>query len=386
MKIELSKLIQHIFEKGLLIKAIFSNPSKNVPDTLTKVEIRPIQLKQRLLYQVSEQVKNKILHRNIDSDACQKSLLKDWLSSFKQGMLFTSEGDFHLLTNKKGETTIIKKPASLPLPTLVHNRPKTYLLEEGVPLPFLIQLGLMNTQGKVLPQKRDKFKQINRFLEMISDLLPNLNLDKPLHILDFGCGKAYLTFSLHHFLKVVKGIDVHITGLDLKEDVISFCQDLAQNLNYLNMNFLVGDITAYMPTQQVDMVVALHACDTATDAALAKAVQWGAKVIVAAPCCQHELYNQLSSENLEAVLMHGILRERFASLVTDAARAQILEMMGYKTQIIEFIDSEHTPKNLMIRAVFGNSEQRRKLAKKHFLEMKEALHISPILERICNSK
>lgn len=370
------ELIQEILEKEILVQAIFSSPL--VKSDISRVGFRPIRAKKGRLYQISEQMGPKAVHRNISEQESQ-GLLSQYLLQFKQALFQTTEGDYQLLTNRKGSTTVISRPASRRTAQLIHNREKNYLLPQEA--PFLFELGLANAQGKILPQKMDKFRQINRFLEMVSDTLHVFNPTEKLQIVDFGCGKAYLTFALYYLLREIRGFDIEMTGLDLKADVIAFCQQLADKCGYASLHFAVGDIAAYQPGQKIDMVVALHACDTATDAALAQAMRWKAKVILAAPCCQHELYGQLTSKPLEALLHYGILRERLASLVTDAARAQLLEMQGYSAQILEFIDSEHTPKNLLIRAIQGNSEEKRREASKRYEDLKKALLIHPALEK-----
>ena len=259
-----------------------------------------------------------------------------------------------------------------------HDRKKKYVLEEGVPVPFLQDLGVMTQDGKIVHAKFDKFRQINRFLEFIEDILPALSREREITILDFGCGKSYLTFAMYYYLKELKGYDVNIIGLDLKEDVIKKCNGLAQKYGYDKLHFLHGDIADYEGLQKVDMVVTLHACDKATDYALAKAVEWDAQVILSVPCCQHELNSQIHNELLEPVLKYGILKERISALLTDGIRAELLEAKGYSTQILEFIDMEHTPKNLLIRAV--------KNEKAHFPEglpaMNDALNSHLTLEKL----
>ena len=209
----------------------------------------------------------------------------------------------------------------------------------------------MTHDGQVVKSRYDKFRQINRFLEFIADVLPELPKDRPVRIIDFGCGKSYLTFGIYYYLKCLKGFDVRITGLDLKEDVIRHCGQLAKKYGYEDLEFLQGDIAGYEGENQVDLVVTLHACDLATDYALEKAVSWGAKVILSVPCCQHELNRQMENELMAPVFGYGLIKERMAALYTDAIRAQVLEYKGYGTQILEFIDMEHTPKNILIRAV-----------------------------------
>jgi SAM-dependent methyltransferase len=305
---------------------------------------------------------------------------------YKQGVIFTNENDYHLLTNRKGETKILKKAPTKKRESLSHNRQKNYLIPDDQPIPFLIKLGLMNVLGKISPQKYDKFKQINRFLEMVEDVIGALSDKKNIQIVDFGCGKAYLTFALYYYLHEVKGMDATIVGIDLKEDVIAYCQNLAAELNYDKLQFRLGSIDNYEPAKEIDMVVALHACDIATDEAIAQALRWKATLILVAPCCQHELYTQIKYSPLNSLLRHGILKERVAALATDAVRIDILEKMGYGTQILEFIDSEHTPKNLLIRAVRGLSKVKQLQAHQRYQEFKALLNIHPALEKLIEEK
>lgn len=377
------ELIKELIDKKQLTRAVFSSRRLKTAEGATKTEIRLIEAKGKLLYQLSATIQNKAFHKNLSFEDCLKTINEELLPTYKQALLLTGDADYHLLVSKKGEIKILKKPPSQGKADLSHNRRKNYLIEEGTPLPFLIELGLVNTEGHVYPKKMDKFRQINRFIEMVSDVLFSFEEQKKIHVIDFGCGKAYLTFALYYFLREIKHFDVQMVGLDLKEDVIAYCQEVAHKIGYKGLSFRLGDIIDYAPEGPVDLVVALHACDTATDIALAKAISWKAQAILAAPCCQHELYNQIDSEPLDAILQHGILRERFASVATDAARAQLLEMQGYTTQLLEFIDSAHTPKNLLIRATKGNSEQRRTQAKRTYHAFKELLKIHPFLESQC---
>jgi len=236
-----------------------------------------------------------------------------------------------------------------------HDRSKKYLLPEDRPIPFLIEAGLMSNEGKLKPSGRAKFRQINRYLEFMKDILSELPQDRPLQIIDFGCGKSYLTFALHHWLTQIENREAHIVGLDRELTVIEHCRRVVDKLSLDNLSFEQGEIAGYSPAGPVDLVISLHACDTATDDALIQAVGWHAKVILAVPCCQHELFPQLNSESLQPLLAHGVLKERFAAMATDALRALALEASGYRTQLVEFIDMEHTPKNVMLRAVKSQS-------------------------------
>lgn len=376
---ELIQILPQIIDKQTLVLATFSDPKKKA-EGVSKATVRPIAGKKKRLYQISEQKGSQVFHRNVGETELLNVVLATLCPIFDQAVLFTTEMDYYLLTNRKGQTTVSQKPASKQLTELTHNRTKMHLLREGDPSPFLTALGITNSQGRVYPQMMAKFRQINRFLELVANTLPVIDAPKRMHVVDFGCGKAYLTFALYDLLHRIHGIDVNMTGIDLKQEVIANCQLIVQKLKLPSLHFIRGDIGQYQPKEMIDMVVALHACDTATDQALARAVRWNAKIILAAPCCQHELFKQVSASSLDTVLQHGILRERLAALVTDAARADLLEMHGYRTQVVEFIDSEHTPKNLLIRAVYGNTAPQRAQAAQRYKDLKATLAINPCLE------
>lgn len=374
-----------------LIRVILSNPSSK--DGVIKICARPMLKNKSLLFQIEEYTKTQVFHKNLtagDAGSYLTGKLSSDTSSqtaeFKNALVETKSFTANVLVSKKGTITIKKKmntSAKQPKIFLSHNRKKKYILEEGIPVPFLIDLGVMTQNGNIVNAHYDKFRQINRFLEYIEDILPSLPTGRELRILDFGCGKSYLTFAIYYYLKVLKGYPVRITGLDLKEDVIRHCNELAVKYGYDKLEFLCGDIAYYDGCSQVDMVVTLHACDTATDYALAKAVGWGAKVILSVPCCQHELNKQMKNDLLSPVLHYGILKERMAALMTDGLRAQILEANGYRTQILEFIDMAHTPKNLLIRAVYNGHCADNKA---QINELLAAFDINPTLYRLLCKK
>lgn len=264
---------------------------------------------------------------------------------------------------------------------LAHDRSKQYILPEGEPVDFLIGLGVQLPDGRITKNRYDKFRQINRYLEFIEDVLEELPKDRTINIVDFGCGKSYLTFAMYYYLHVKEGRDISVTGLDLKEDVIRHCNELAEKLGYDGLHFEQGDIKGYEGMEHVDLVVSLHACDLATDYALEKAVKWGAEVILAVPCCQHELNRQIKNDVLSPVLQYGLIKERMAALITDAVRAQLLEEQGYDTQILEFIDMEHTPKNILIRAV-KRGKMKSQMRGQALARMEDFLGISPTLEKL----
>ena len=374
-----------------LIRVILSNPSSK--DGVIKICARPVLKNKTLLFQIEEYTKTQVFHKNLTAGDAGSYLTgklssdtSSQTASFKNALVETKSFTANVLVSKKGTITIKKKvnaSAKQPKISLSHNRKKKYILEEGIPVPFLIDLGVMTQNGSIVNAHYDKFRQINRFLEYIEDILPSLPTDRELRILDFGCGKSYLTFAIYYYLKVLKGYPVRITGLDLKEDVIRHCNELAVKYGYDKLEFLCGDIAYYDGCSQVDMVVTLHACDTATDYALAKAVGWGAKVILSVPCCQHELNKQMKNDLLSPVLHYGILKERMAALMTDGLRAQILEANGYRTQILEFIDMAHTPKNLLIRAVYNGHCADNKA---QINELLAAFDVNPTLYRLLCKK
>ena len=330
--------------------AVLSNPRQ--ADGPNKVRIRPVRHKDRQVYQFEAFCGTQVFHQNLEKEeACGKIL--EYMENFRQMQLETQSAAVSALVSKKGKVTVKKKlRARKKAPAETdHNRKKHYILEEGIPVPFLQDLGVMTAEGKIVRTKFDKFRQINRFLEFIQDVLPKLPREREIRILDFGCGKSYLTFAMYYYLHELQGLDVRILGLDLKEDVIRACNQLSQRYGYEKLRFLEGNIADYTGADEVDMVVTLHACDTATDFALAKAVGWKAKVILSVPCCQHELNGQMENELLRPILQYGLIKERLAALVTDGLRAQYLEREGYDVQVLEFIDMEHTPKNILLRAV-----------------------------------
>ena len=351
--------LKNILEEQLnteLSQIIISNPRRAA--LAQKVKIRPVLLKDQLNFQVTEYKGKQVFHENLEKQAAISYVTEQMEKFFGQMVLESATKTVNVLVSKKGTVTIKQKAQKNEVKPkeLSHNRKKRYILEEGTAIPFLVDLGVQTKEGKIVHSRYDKFRQINRFLEFIQDIVENLPKGRELTIVDFGCGKSYLTFAMYHYLKVMKGFDIRVIGLDLKEDVIAYCNELKDNYGYDKMSFTTGDIASYTGVDAVDMVVTLHACDTATDYALEKAVKWGASVILSVPCCQHELNYQMKNEELSAVLKYGLLKERIAALVTDGLRAEMLEQCGYDTQVLEFIDMEHTPKNILIRAVKKNKD------------------------------
>ena len=349
---------------------------------IRKVEIRPVLLKGELIFQASEYTEKQVQHYNLkEEQVYEKTAL--WMEEMKQLEALHPKGRVHVLISKKGKMTVKRSNSGCKVSGtgLEHNRKKKYILDPEVQVPFLIDLGVQTKEGKIVHARYDKFRQLNRFLEFIEDIVPELPKDREMVMIDFGCGKSYLTFAMYYYLHELKGYDVRIIGLDLKADVIEKCQKLAEKYGYEKLTFLTGDIADYDGVDQVDMVVTLHACDTATDYALDKAVRWRAKVILSVPCCQHELNGQIRCDVLEPVLKYGLLKERMSALFTDAIRANLLEEAGYQVQVLEFIDMEHTPKNILIRAV-ANGKRQDSSRRKALTDM---LHVNPTLAALMDT-
>ena len=365
-----------------LIDMVISGQKNKSEDKAVKVRIRPVILKNEIEYQVSEFVGRKVLHSNHSADDVKKKIINYMTEDFKQAQINMTDAAATILSSKsKTWTCKYKKAGQLKVRRdLSHNRTKKYIIQEGKPVAFMIDLGVMGQDGKIIRTRYDKFRQINRFLEYIEDILPKLDKERELTIIDFGCGKSYLTFAMYYYLKELKGYNIRIIGLDLKADVIEHCNELRTRYGYDKLDFYVGDIATYKDVDKVDMVVTLHACDIATDYALAKAVKWGAEVILSVPCCQHEANRTIKSDILSPVMDYGILKERMAAIVTDAARAKLLTANGYDTQILEFIDMEHTPKNLLIRAVKGGKEDIS--AREKTKDMLEALNLELTIDKL----
>ncbi|KXH80896.1 SAM-dependent methyltransferase [Sporosarcina sp. HYO08] len=376
---QLIEELSHRFTNGTLISGTISQPRTKSAD-LKRVKVKPVTLRGQLHIQLEYQYERVLKHENVLPEHVHGQL-KLLLEQFKQVHAEFSDEKIHVQLTKKFKVMWrTEKTSSTKVANLSHNRKKNYLLQEDTPYPFLIRLGVQSPEGKVKKQKHDKFRQINRFVEFIDDALAHLPKDRTIRILDFGSGKSYLTFALYHYLHVEKGLDLHVTGLDLKKEVIEHCREIAQDLGYENLSFEIGDINDYNEETSVDMVVTLHACDVATDMALGRAVKWGAKVILSVPCCQHELFNQIQSPALDVMLQHGLIKERFSALATDSIRAELLKLVGYDAQLLEFIDLEHTPKNILIRAYHtGRKPSEREITQ--YDAFKKLLQADPFLER-----
>lgn len=369
-----------LVDHGEWIFAVFSNVMKKSEKTYTKVDVKPILIKEAKHYQLSMYYDTKVMHQNMLPEEFKAYLVKELGVYFKQAQVYATSGDYQVLYSKSGEGKVIQKPASRFLVDMNHNRQKQYLIPEGEPCDFMQMLGVMDEHGKVYKKMYDKFRQLNKYLEFVDDSIEELG--EEMTIIDFGCGKAYLTFALYYYLVKIKNRRATIIGLDLKEDVITFCNQTAQKLGYEGLKFQLGDIKHFEYSGQVDMVVSLHACDTATDEAIGKSVGWGAKVIYAVPCCQHELFQQLNNEAMAPLLKHGIVKDKLTTIVTDTLRTYALEAVGYTVQMVEFIDLAHTPKNILIRAIrTDKTEAQRVEDYEKYAAFKDVWHVKPSIDR-----
>lgn len=374
---EVKTLCEELIGKDLY-QIIISNPLKQ--SKISKVKIRPVMVKGMLIFQATETVGAQVFHQNYEKDQLIEKIEEYLENDFRQMEITGTHMQATVLVSKKGKITIKKKKTETDKNIdLSHNKAKKYILEEGKIVPFLVDLGVQTKEGRIVRSNYDKFRQINRYLEFIADIMPILPKDRCINIIDFGCGKSYLTFAMYYYMKILCKRDIQVIGLDLKEKVIEDCNALACRYGYDKLKFVTGDVSTYTGEGKVDMVVTLHACDTATDYALEKAVKWGAKVIFSVPCCQHEVKKQIKNDKLQPLLKYGLIKERMSALITDAIRANLLEEQGYEVQVMEFIDMEHTPKNILIRAVKDNSKKGKKTG---IEEMTEFLNIENTLQKL----
>lgn len=355
---EINSIIEIAIRENKLIKIIYSLSLKK--DEYTKITVKPIKIKEEIVYQVESFKDNKAYHKNLNSMEC-KIFLLEIINYFKNINIFTSEKEYSLIKNKDNFHGKIKEDKKI-LEIKMHNNKKEYIIPEGIPIEFLIDLDIMDKNGNILKNSYNKFRQINRYLEFIRDVIDELKEKKEItdsiKVVDFGSGKSYLTFVLYYYLKVIRNLKVKVIGLDLKKDVMKNCNDLAIKYGFDDMEFLYGNIKDFTKMKNADLVFSLHACNNATDYSFIKGIELGAKAILAVPCCQHEFNEKIrdskNSEfknNFSSIIEHGILLEKISSLLTDGFRANVMELCGYKSQVMEFIDTEHTPKNLLIKCI-----------------------------------
>ncbi len=355
---ELKRTLEEVF-KNEIIKIVISNKVKK-NEKYNKIAINLKENNKNKFYQIEKFTDKQVFHENIKINEISDKVSELIFGNYKQMTAWSNNEIFDLKISKKGKIFLGKKKNdNSKIVAKGHNKEKNYILKEGMIIEPLIDLGVFTKEGKVVNSKYDKYKQINRFIEIIDDEIKKNNY-KELTILDFGCGKSYLTFVLYYYFVKIKNINVKMIGLDLKEDVIKKCNDIAKRYNYENLHFELGDINGFKYNNKVDMVITLHACDTATDYALYNAIKWNSKMIFSVPCCQHEFNSQMKANELSILTKYGIVQERVAALMTDSVRANLLDCMGYKTQLLEFIDIAHSPKNILIRASKNNISKEKK--------------------------
>lgn len=385
---DFSRILADALKDGTLLLLVLSKKRTDSAEAADKLSVRPVTLQGERRYQFAFQSAGRETHENLEPEEAERRVNSLFGVTFADCHLYTSEADYSARVATSGAVKLRRKPPSRHTTDELHDRKKNYLIPEDVPCPFLVEIGVMTPAGKVRAAKYHKFRQINRFLELVEDAIGWLRREGTLQVVDFGCGKSYLTFALDYLLQAVHGRDTRIVGLDRNAEIVRDCEEIVGRLGCRGLEFQPGDIADFRPHHSpVDLVISLHACDTATDDALAQAIRWQADVILAVPCCQHELAEYLDVDAMPVLLRHGILKERFAALATDALRAQVLEISGYKTQVVEFIDMEHTAKNLMIRAIrrkeSPQAERGRKTKIEQYQQLKQLLGIEQFyLERV----
>lgn len=379
----MNERIKAVFDEGI-VRACINEKKKTSSHSAKKIDIKPFKKNGEIMYQFIEYIGKQVFHSNFTSDDAAEKAYELLQNDFNQMVVYGVKCDRHITHYNRLKIKITKthecsECGTGKLDELTHNGRKNYIIPEGEPCDFLIELGVMNAEGKVLAAKYDKFRQINKYLETVAGCIGQLKTDKPLRIVDFGCGKAYLTFALYHYIVNVLKLKTVMTGLDLKDDVINFCNRTAQRLGYDGLTFENGDIRSFENSEDIDMVITLHACDTATDEAIVQAISWRTKIILTVPCCQHELFNKIKNPSMELMTKHGIIKERLSSLITDSIRGALLESCGYSVQISEFISLEHTPKNILIKAVKKHGKS--VAAYKKYREFAAMWNVSPYLEK-----
>lgn len=376
---ELRERLEQLAVLGVF-KMVMSKPTSK-SQSVKKIVME----KRNGFFQFSKYTEKQVFHDNVSKDEFVVACLRYMMGQFRQLNAWDTCYEYIILLSANGRCTWKRKALQqiTPIPTLSHDRKKNYILTTDLVIPPLVDMGIFTKDGKVVKSMYDKYKQINRFLEIIDDAIRDLKFQS-INVIDFGCGKSYLTFIIYYYLTYIKNIDAHIIGLDLKKDVIQLCNEAAERYGYDKLHFELGDINGYQAPFPVDLVITLHACDTATDFALYNAISWNAKLIFSVPCCQHELNSQIQTENYSILTRYGIVQERFSALATDAIRGNLLEYCGYRTQLMEFVDLSHTPKNILIRAVKkdGTPHSYRKKLLEETESLMEQFHFSPTLYRL----
>lgn len=372
-----------------LQEILASNPYKLVASNAKNAQYHKIVIQQKgtdsLYYQMEKYTEKQVFHENLTADQLRDTLDSLVELGYRQLNSYSDTQQMEVKISKKGKVLLNRRKqenSSLRAPA-AHNKEKNYILKEGTVIPPLVDLGIFTPDGRVVKSRYDKYRQINRFIEIIDDAIGTVEDGKELTIVDFGCGKSYLTFILYYYFVQLRHLPVTMIGLDLKEDVIRHCNEVAKKYGYEKLSFRLGDINGFRYDKTIDMVITLHACDTATDFALYNAIQWNAQMIFSVPCCQHELNGQIHTDSLSVLTRYGIIKERVSALLTDSIRGNLLEACGYKTQLLEFVDFTHSPKNILIRAVRNSISQKKKQAAlEEVLRAMEEFSVTPTLYRL----
>ena len=372
-----------------LTQVLASKPFKLVLSNGKGCEYQKIILQQKndQYYQIEKYTQKQVFHENIQPEQLENSLLELLELGYRQLNSYSESCQMEMKISKKGKILLNcrNQAAEKPAASAGHNKEKNYILKEGTIIPPLVDLGIFTPDGRVVKSMYDKYRQINRFIEIVDDAVSNWEDGKEITIVDFGCGKSYLTFILYYYFVELRHLPVNMIGLDLKADVIEHCNQVAEKYGYDRLRFEMGDINGFRYDGTIDMVITLHACDTATDFALYNAIQWNTKMIFSVPCCQHELNAQIKTDKLSVLTKYGIIKERVAALLTDGIRGSLLEACGYKTQLLEFVDLTHSPKNILIRAVRSNVPMKKRLASlEEAQRAMEEFSADPTLYRLLN--
>lgn len=383
-KNELKVQLLNIIDRNEIEGAVISSPLKKSSD-ITKIKIEPVMLKGKLKYRFAYYEGQKVIHKNIDRENVFDEIIAVMEEGFKQCSI-TANKHCTVLMNKKRlfSLTGVKENINKKAVSVSHNKVKNYIIGENEYVEWMYLLGIMDKDGVVLKHRQKKFRQINKFLEMLKDIESEI-LENSV-IIDMGCGKSYLTFAMYHYFNIINKKNVEIRGYDLKKDVVEYCNELSQRFGFDRLKFYCEDISGIENTdERISMIITLHACDTATDYAIYHGIRWGCRVMMNVPCCQHELFHQMKNDSMNIMLKHGIIKERFAALLTDSLRAQIIELMGYKVQVMEFIDIEDTPKNIMIRSV-KTGRKGNKALKEDVERIIKEYNIKPTLYRLLEDR
>lgn len=383
-KNELKVQLLNIIDRNEIESAVISSPLKKISD-ITKIKIEPVMLKGKLKYRFAYYEGQKVIHKNIDRENVFDEIIAVMEEGFKQCSI-TANKHCTVLMNKKRlfSLTGVKENINKKAVSVSHNKVKNYIIGENEYVEWMYLLGIMDKDGVVLKHRQKKFRQINKFLEMLKDIESEI-LENSV-IIDMGCGKSYLTFAMYHYFNIINKKNVEIRGYDLKKDVVEYCNELSQRFGFDRLKFYCEDISGIENTdERISMIITLHACDTATDYAIYHGIRWGCRVMMNVPCCQHELFHQMKNDSMNIMLKHGIIKERFAALLTDSLRAQIIELMGYKVQVMEFIDIEDTPKNIMIRSV-KTGRKGNKALKEDVERIIKEYNIKPTLYRLLEDR